>query len=500
MPDDSRTLFARYRNGSDAAAEEIFRRYLDRLIALARTRLARDVARRADPEDAVQSALRSFFIGARNDEFELRHSGDLWRLLASITAHKAARLTTRHRAAKRSVRRDVALPASARFGLDEAVADPHPSPDEAALPADELADLSRTLTPELRRILELRLHEASVEEIAAQLGCSTRTIRRRLDELRTIFERRAQQSFSLGELNEIVRLPANMPEGRMRVTSLEANSLDYRNITIEAHLGSGGMGRVYRARRKTTGELVALKVLRKALLQKPAAVARFRREAAIVASLDHPGIVRTHGFGRMPGGSEYFVMELVSGGDLSTIDRAAFDERRIAAWLGEAASAVDYANRCGIVHCDLKPSNLLVDAGGRIVVGDFGLASALGPTTTPAGATLAFAAPELLCPTLGTVSAATDVWGLGAVLAWLLWGTTPWSATTPAELSKQIERGRGPELPSADESTPARTRLSAVCRRALEIEPRARYASCRDFAAELVSVSSRDKDGVTVAE
>jgi len=192
VSDDSRTLFARYRDGSDAAAGEIFRRYLDRLTALARTRLAREVTRRVDPEDAVQSALRSFFVGARSGKFELVNRGDLWRLLAAITARKAARLSTRHRTAKRSVRRDVEFPASASFGLDEAVADPNPAPDEAALSADELADLVRSLSPELRQVLELRLQEASVEEIAAQMGCSTRTIRRRIDELRAIMKRRAK--------------------------------------------------------------------------------------------------------------------------------------------------------------------------------------------------------------------------------------------------------------------------------------------------------------------
>lgn len=492
MSDDSRTLLARYCDGSDAAAEEIFRRYLNRLIALARTRMTRGVARRADPEDAVQSALRSFFVGARADKFELQRSGDLWRLLASITSHKVARLTSHHRAQKRSVRRDVEFPASASVGLDEALADPQPRPDEAALAAEELAELARALSPELRQVLELRLQDTSVEAIAAQLGCSTRTIRRRLDELRALIERRAQRTFSLGEPNEKVPLPANVAEGRTRVDTLEAHCLadpstiDYRDITIEAHLGSGGMGRVYRARSKTTGALVALKVLRKALLKRPAAVSRFRREAAIVASLDHPGIVRTHGFGRMPGGSEFFVMDLVAGGDLSTLARDSFDERRIAAWLSEAATAVDYANRRGIVHCDLKPSNLLVDAAGHVVVGDFGLASALGPTTVPAGATPAFAAPELMCPTLGRVSPATDVWGLGAVLGWLLWGTTPWNATTVEELRERIDTGRCVALPNVDGATPLRAALAAVCRRALALKPQHRYENGAEFANEIL--------------
>jgi len=473
MPDDSQALFARYRAGSDGAADEIVHRYFQRLTALARARLTEDVAGRVDPEDAVQSALRSFFIGAREDRFELVRRGDLWRLLAAITSHKASRLTTHHRAARRSVRRQAAFPASASFGIDQALVDPQHSPAEVALRDDELAELLRTLSSELRQVLALRLQDLTLEEIAAQIGCSTRTIRRRLNELGAILERRAKQADD-----------ADSPP--------PASTIDYRDVLIEAHLGSGGMGRVYRARRRSTGEVVALKVLRRMFHRRAFAVERFRNEAAIVASLDHPGIVRTHGFGTMPAGSEFFVMDFIAGGDLTTVARATFDDRRSTAWLAEAATAVAYANERGIVHCDLKPSNLLLDAAGRIVVSDFGLATAVSSEACPAGATLAFAAPELLCPSLGPVSAATDVWGLGALLAWLLWETTPWHTTTVAELTARIQSGREPDLPNEEEPSTRRAALAGLCRRCLQINPSGRYGNCRDVAVEMHSLIGRE--------
>src|SRR5947209_1095765 len=88
MESPSADLMARWRDGDQQAAGELFRRYADRLRALARTRLSARLARHVDPEDVVQSAYRSFFSGARSDRYALRRSGDLWRLLVSITLHK----------------------------------------------------------------------------------------------------------------------------------------------------------------------------------------------------------------------------------------------------------------------------------------------------------------------------------------------------------------------------------------------------------------------------
>src|SRR5262245_47150683 len=99
-------LVARWRAGDEAAAAELFERYADRLIALARSRLSAKVAGRVDPEDVVQSAYRSFFAGVRNGRYDLERGGDVWRLLLAITLHKLYRQVQQHQRQKRSLDRE----------------------------------------------------------------------------------------------------------------------------------------------------------------------------------------------------------------------------------------------------------------------------------------------------------------------------------------------------------------------------------------------------------
>src|SRR6516162_8959719 len=103
MEEPSANLVARWQQGDQQAALELFERFAERLIALARSRLSAQVARRLDAEDVVQSAYRSFFEGARDGRYAIHHSGDLWRLLAAITLHKTKHQARHHHAAKRSV-------------------------------------------------------------------------------------------------------------------------------------------------------------------------------------------------------------------------------------------------------------------------------------------------------------------------------------------------------------------------------------------------------------
>lgn len=173
----SEQLFLRCREGDEDAAREVFERYLVRLTSLARSRLASRLARRTDPEDIVLSAYRSFFLGARDGRFTLQRSGDLWRLLASITMHKLHRQVKRHTAESRNVQRE--NPESSEFDFSQ-----EPTAEVAVTLADELEAILRPLDPFLRRVLELRLQGQSLEEIAAITLRSERTVRRCLAELR----------------------------------------------------------------------------------------------------------------------------------------------------------------------------------------------------------------------------------------------------------------------------------------------------------------------------
>ena len=102
---------------------------------------------------------------------------------------------------------------------------------------------------------------------------------------------------------------------------------------------------------------------------------RFLEEARVIARLRHPGIVGVHGVGRTPGGGPFIVMDLVEGSDLAAHPRPT--ARQAAEWIAEAAVALDYTHRRGVVHCDIKPSNLLREDTGRILLTDFGLATSL---------------------------------------------------------------------------------------------------------------------------
>jgi RNA polymerase sigma factor (sigma-70 family) len=176
-------MLKRYRQGDEQAADELFTRYVDRLTRLARSRLSRKLATRTDPEDVVMSAYRSFFVAAREGRFTLRRSGDLWRLLVSITLHKLYRQARRHGTASRNVESEFPLTEQALIGKE-------PAPEEVVEIADQLETLLRTLDPFARRVLELRLQEESLSAIAQETGRSERTVRR---ELSTIKERLARR-------------------------------------------------------------------------------------------------------------------------------------------------------------------------------------------------------------------------------------------------------------------------------------------------------------------
>jgi len=181
---NSADLLERFRQGDPGAADALFARYVERLTQMARWHLSDLMQRRIDPEDAVQSAYRSFFIRARQGQFSLERSGDLWRLLVGITLNKLHRQIAHHRARKRSVALDRPL-AQTAF---RSIASADPSPLEAMMAADELQSLMAVLTPLQRQVLELRLQDCRWDQIATATGCSERTVRRALEQIRITAE------------------------------------------------------------------------------------------------------------------------------------------------------------------------------------------------------------------------------------------------------------------------------------------------------------------------
>ncbi|WP_254508110.1 sigma-70 family RNA polymerase sigma factor [Anatilimnocola floriformis] len=181
-PTETAQLFARCLAGDSLAETQLFERYVVRLTMLARSRLSQRLASRVDPEDIVLSAYRSFFLAARENRFDLRHSGDLWRLLVKITLAKVCDQSERHQAQRRDVAREQTAPDDLETRQPWLVAlSRDPSPAEVAQAIETMEQLLAALPPVAGQIVQLRLQGYRQDEIAGELGCAERTVRRWLE-------------------------------------------------------------------------------------------------------------------------------------------------------------------------------------------------------------------------------------------------------------------------------------------------------------------------------
>src|SRR3954452_17326179 len=212
---------------------------------------------------------------------------------------------------------------------------------------------------------------------------------------------------------------------------------------VEALLGRGGMGVVYKARHRRLNRLVGLKMLIAGAHAGPTERARFQRAGEAGASLRHANIVQIYDVGDHEG-CPYFTMELLEGGSLAqALAGTPQPARQAAALLTTLAEAVQAAHRAGIVHRDLKPANILLTAERHPKVADFGLARHFDgePSLTLSGArvgTLSYMAPEQVLGKAGTLGPAADVYALGAVLYEVLTGRPPFRGETAAETERQV--------------------------------------------------------------
>lgn len=462
--------------GDEDAAQQVFQQYLERLTALARSRLSAKLSSRIDPDDIVLSAYRSFFLRARRGEFHLGEGRDLWHLLVEITLHKLYRQAAHHSAQRRNIQRETT---DAAGSPPQAVSREAP-PEAAALLADELSAVMTMLSPDERTALELRLQGLELAEIARSLSKSERTVRRWLDAAREALRRRFPDRIPLiGQRPaQIARRPKPLPLD----FALPASLLNFDDYKLLQQIGAGGSGKVYRARLRPTGTVVAVKFMKRALLRRRELVERFINEARLVAELRHPGITRIHGVGHTPNRGHFLVMELCERGDLQRhIAAGPIAPADASRWVAEAAAAIQYAHDHGVIHCDLKPGNLLLADDGRIVVTDFGLARAPADLSRDnIGGTPAFLAPEQLDVRWGAIGPRTDVYGLGAVLYTLLAGRPP-RAGSVRDILNAIATGCDPDPIGAG----APGHLATFIQACLSTQPDVRPASAGQVALQL---------------
>lgn len=285
---------------------------------------------------------------------------------------------------------------------------------------------------------------------------------------------------------------------------------------IEAQLGQGGMGAVYRARDVNLRRLVAMKVMHVHLARQPEFQQRFLQEAQAAARLDHPGIVKIFDFGRR-GDLLYMVMEYVNGGSLGGYLRNLYKQNKVVALqemlllLAQVAEALGYAHRQGVVHRDVKPDNILLkrsdvgeQPGGqagllalRAVVTDFGLAKllegGLQTATNTFMGTLPYMSPEQALSNR-SLDGRSDIYSLGVILYELSTGRLPFNIRTPTEAVRVHLQESPPPPQSVKPDLPAP--IAAIIERAMAKEPEQRFQSGEQMAGAIRSAAA----GLTAAD
>jgi predicted Ser/Thr protein kinase/type II secretory pathway pseudopilin PulG len=263
--------------------------------------------------------------------------------------------------------------------------------------------------------------------------------------------------------------------------------IDDKYIIVK-EVGRGGMGVVYQARQENLNRVVAVKMMVGGVHASEEGKQRFLKEAKAAARLNHPNIVAIHDWGE-DGGLPYFSMDYIEGKTLAQISRdKPLPHHAVAEIICALARAMHYAHTQGVLHRDLKPSNVLVDAEGVPRLTDFGLAREMGEGTQLTGTgqflgTPGFLPPEQASAKSGIIGPASDVYGLGAILYFLLTGRAPFVAETFEEMLQQLYHADpiSPRLLNA--SVPPD--LETICLKCLEKEPAQRYISAQELVDDL---------------
>jgi serine/threonine-protein kinase len=306
----------------------------------------------------------------------------------------------------------------------------------------------------------------------------------------------------------------------------DAGILDLRDFELLDRLGQGGMGEVYRGRDPALGRDLAVKMLRTELRGSSEAERRFRLEALVTGSLQHPNIVPVHNLGRLPDGRLYFTMKLVRGrtlADMLAEGNGAGQRSELLGVFEKVCQAVAFAHSRGVIHRDLKPANVMVGAFGEVQVMDWGLgkvlrsnlgseignATELGVTPkdppradhqTGVVGTPAYMPPEQAGGTGDEMDERADVFGLGTILCEILTGRPPYSGDRIEQILSRAASGDTAEALVELNECGADAELVALCRECLATDRTARPRNGQEVAERLLTYQTGVQDRLRKAE
>ncbi len=270
---------------------------------------------------------------------------------------------------------------------------------------------------------------------------------------------------------------------------------------ITEQLGAGGMATVYKAYHARLDRNVAIKVMHATFLQNDAFVARFEREARIVARLEHPNIVPIYDYSEVEK-QPYLVMKFIEGRTLKDVLReSSLPQDEILRLMTAVAHALDYAHKQGVLHRDIKPSNIIIDQRGNPYLTDFGLARLLQAGESTMSADVMLGTPHYISPEQASGSteldARTDIYSLGVVLYELLTGRVPYAGNTPYAI---VHDHIYTPVPRTSEVNPGMSpQIENVLLKALEKKPADRYATASEMLDALRSAVSGSAQSQTAS-